>query len=183
MIQYCRIYDTFYDKDSEDGKIGIEQSKKIIEKFPNAILQILKKLSEYMEEQRITREDLFSRLDSDGNGAIDRGEFTKFCSTNNIIQGITSQQVDKLFTFLDTNGNGTISIHEFCMFIEGVKLTAEMRMSSFSVEFEAQLKTEIERMFDMLDLDGNGALTADELVQIVRPSDSTGSDMSLKKAR
>mmetsp|Transcript_24323 Transcript_24323/g.32583 ORF Transcript_24323/g.32583 Transcript_24323/m.32583 type:complete len:128 (+) Transcript_24323:1247-1630(+) len=57
----------------------------------------------------------------------------------------------------------------------------QARMQSFSFEFEARLRTEIESLFDRLDKDRNGALTAEEFVQMVRPTDKTGS-ISLERA-
>lgn len=54
-------------------------------------------------------------------------------------------------------------------------------MKSFSFEFDAKLKTEIETLFDRLDTDRNNSLTADELVQMSRPTDQSGS-ITLDKA-
>lgn len=48
-------------------------------------------------------------------------------------------------------------------------------MASFSLEFESQLRSEIEELFDRLDTDRSRALTANELVQMIRPTDSSGS--------
>ena len=54
-------------------------------------------------------------------------------------------------------------------------------MKSFSFEFDAKLKTEIERLFDELDADRSGYLTANEFVQMIRPTDKTGS-ITIEKA-
>lgn len=54
-------------------------------------------------------------------------------------------------------------------------------MQSFSFEFEAKLRTEIEGLFDKLDKDKNGSLTPDEFVQMVRPTDQSGT-ITLERA-
>lgn len=81
-----------------------------------------------------------------------------------MIEGLQQDDVRKLFSFLDSNQNGSISINELCMLVDGVTLSMQARMASFSLEFEAQLKCEIEELFDRLDTDHSRALTANELV-------------------
>ena len=61
-----------------------------------------------------------------------------------MIEGLQQDDVRKLFSFLDSNQNGSISINELCMLVDGVTLSMQARMASFSLEFEAQLKCEIE---------------------------------------
>ena len=81
-----------------------------------------------------------------------------------MIDGVNRQDLQVLFTFLDQNQNGSISINELCLLVQGVNLSVQARMASFSFEFDAKLKTEIEKLFESLDKDRNGALTADEFV-------------------
>ena len=67
------------------------------------------------------------------------------------------------------------------MLLQGINLSMQQRMQSFSFEFDAKLKTEIGSLFDRLDKDKNGALTAEEFAQMVRPTDKTGS-ITLERA-
>ena len=98
-----------------------------------------------------------------------------------MVEGLLKNDVEKLFSFLDANQNGNISVNEFCLLVQGVSLSMEARMNSFSFEFEAKLRTEIEALFDRLDTDKNGSLSADEFVQMVRPTDQSGA-ISINRA-
>ena len=91
-----------------------------------------------------------------------------------MIEGVQISDLEMLFSFLDSNQDGSISINEFCLLVQGITLSIQARMKSFSFEFDAKLKTEIETLFDRLDTDRNLSLTADELVQMTRPTDQSG---------
>ena len=98
-----------------------------------------------------------------------------------MIEGVQISDVEMLFSFLDSNQDGSISINEFCLLVQGITLSIQARMKSFSFEFDAKLKTEIETLFDRLDTDRNLSLTADELVQMTRPTDQSGA-ITLERA-
>lgn len=115
-----------------------------------------------MLDNSISKEALFSELDRNNDGKVNQEELVRFVTTNSMVEGLQEDDVGKLFSFLDTNSDGAISINELCMLLQGINLSMQQRMQSFSFEFDAKLKTEIESLFDRLDKDKNGALTAEE---------------------
>ena len=183
MIVYTRRLDPTYAKDESTAaaKPGAGANKVTLSSFPERMKQILKKYAEYMVDMQITKEGLFEEIDRNRDGRVNVEELVKFTTVNCMVEGVSSSDVEMLFSFLDTNQDGSISINEFCMLVQGLKLSIDARLNSFSYEFEAQMKTEIESLFDRLDVDRNGALTADEFAQMLRPTDSKGR-MTLDRA-
>ena len=183
MVVYCRRIDPNYAPDdaSAEGGPSRGQSKVSMASFPQRIKKILKRFSDYMIDRQITKEALFNELDRNNDDKITMEELVQFSTVNQLIEGVLPEDVEKLFTFLDTNQNGSISINEFCMMIEGINMSMQARMNSFSLEFNSKLKTEIQALFERLDKDRNQSLTADEFVQMVRPTDKTGS-ITLERA-
>ena len=165
MIIYARRIDPNYAKDAGDGKSKrTGASKNAMTSFPQRIKTILKRFSDYMVDNQIPRESLFMELDRNNDGKITQEELGYFATVNRMIEGLTNDDVGKLFAFLDSNQNGSISINELCLLVEGVTLSVQARMASFSLEFESKLRSEIDELFDRLDTDKNRALTANELV-------------------
>ena len=56
--------------------------------------------------------DIFSEIDTDGNGWISQVEFRNAIRRLNL--GLTSKQIDQLIARLDVNGDGKIDYDEFC---------------------------------------------------------------------
>jgi len=117
-----------------------------------------------MIDNQITKEALFLELDKNNDNRISLDELVRFATIHQMIEGLVEDDISKLFSFLDANQNGSISINELCLLLQGITLSTQARMASFSFEFEATLKSEIEELFDRLDTDRNKALTANELL-------------------
>lgn len=64
-------------------------------------------------------------------------EMVWFLTANKMVEGLAPKDCEILFSFLDGNQDGSISVHELCLIIQGVTLSLEARMRSFSVEFDA----------------------------------------------
>jgi Ca2+-binding EF-hand superfamily protein len=160
IVSYARQIDPTYGKDL-GAKGDAEAAKKAAAAFPHAIKRVLKKLSDHLRDNRMTRELLFEQMDTDKSGFINKKELTAFYTIslegqsdvqrlNNKIEGVSDADISKLFNFLDINGDGEISIHELTSLVEGVDLSLDLRMKSFSPEFETQLTKEIGILFDIL---------------------------------
>ena len=90
-----------------------------------------------MRDNKITKDQLFEQMDRNKDGFIKHDELVAFFTQNQtLVEGLSDEAINKLWNFLDINHDGEISINEFCVLIEGVDLSYEMRMKSFSVEFE-----------------------------------------------
>ncbi|MDP2437130.1 MAG: EF-hand domain-containing protein [archaeon] len=56
--------------------------------------------------------DFFQAFDDDGNGVLDRGEFTK-CHESLVNCGITTETFERLLANIDKDGDGHISFNEY----------------------------------------------------------------------
>lgn len=69
------------------------------------------------------RERVFSYIDVDNNGTIDKQEIEDFVSKiceNTSIEKLDAQVVDSLFKELDTDGSNTISADELGVLLRGI---------------------------------------------------------------
>eukprot|EP00760_Papus_ankaliazontas_P003543 PhM_4_TR11622/c1_g1_i10/m.29067 len=90
-------------------------------------LSLLKSMSE--SEQAAMMQE-FNRFDEDGNGQLDRKEFSKF-----IRQALgfnpSKEEIDTIFRIADTSGDGYLSLHELaCLFGSTVAVNMADRLSA-----------------------------------------------------
>lgn len=62
--------------------------------------------------------DLFSRIDEDGSGSVDRNEFLGFLRL--MIENTSRKDADSIFDFLDADESGTVEFEEFLEWIEAI---------------------------------------------------------------
>ena len=65
----------------------------------------------------MTKEYMFEQMDKNKSGFIDQQELKEFCTINNLIEGLTTQDIEKLFVFLDIGGDGEVSCNELASLI------------------------------------------------------------------
>ena len=78
-------------------------SKTVLTSFPQKIKYILKRISDYMIDNKLTKEALFQELDTNGDSRITQTELVRFSTNNKIIESLSEEDVCKLFIFLDSN--------------------------------------------------------------------------------
>ena len=117
-----------------------------------------------MKREAITKEELFSRIDFNGNAIIEKPELVNFFAKDVFVKGLTfPDDIELLFDALDGNRDGMISVNEFCLCIEGVQKSIEDRLRAFDPDLEKSLKEEILQLFDFFDTNKDGKISSDEL--------------------
>ena len=106
---------------------------------------------------------LWTKLDKDGSGAIDKKEWGKSVSANwksmsKFFGGCTKAEVGKAFKTLDVDGSGDITWEEFEGAISGMDATLRLASALATAEGTAELKA----LFETLDKDGDGKVTGKE---------------------
>ena len=71
----------------------------------------LKQIGDEMDKKGVTLLDIFRKIDIDGSGAIDQGEFERAIDVIGV-PGMERQQMTFLFRNIDENDNGKLDIHE-----------------------------------------------------------------------
>ena len=80
-----------------------------------------------------TIDEMFHRIDTDGNGSIDKAEFaTMLCDLD---VDMTSEHTDALFDKLDTDKNDQIDLHEFtCWYLESEERLKKQAVALFKAK-------------------------------------------------
>lgn len=104
-------------------------------------------------------QQLFGKLDTDGNGAIDKSELKSFVDAVAEKSDTTAVDADALLTSLDSDGSGSISSTE--LGDNARKLFDQLREQLMSSRFESQ-PPDTQQMFDKFDTDGSGSISSDE---------------------
>eukprot|EP00930_Biecheleria_cincta_P046314 TRINITY_DN31936_c0_g1_i1.p1 TRINITY_DN31936_c0_g1~~TRINITY_DN31936_c0_g1_i1.p1 ORF type:complete len:546 (-),score=102.61 TRINITY_DN31936_c0_g1_i1:124-1761(-) len=120
------------------------------------------------EREALTRErsdEIFSRIDVDDGGAVDKEEFLSwvFQTNSNYVSNVRSklqaldpQKVQEIFKIIDENGNGVLERDEFWTFIEEHSPTTMTREES-------------DALFTFIDADSSGYLDPDEFMNWIFP--------------
>lgn len=119
-------------------------------------------------------EELFTQLDSDGDGAISKTEFSSFTSRFSAETGFSlvaaqesdstsSTTGDELFTSLDTDNNGSLSESELAV------------MSPPPPPPEAD-DASLQALFDSIDANGDGSIDEEELAAALQPPTDTATE-------
>jgi Ca2+-binding EF-hand superfamily protein len=112
------------------------------------------------------QEKLFSKLDADGNGSIDKSELNNFMSFVSSAQGTQATDSSQLFSKLDTDGDGAVSQSELA---DGAKsLFQELRSqlitaSSATSQAPTVDQTQLDNLFSKMDANSDGSVSKDEL--------------------
>jgi Ca2+-binding EF-hand superfamily protein len=105
-------------------------------------------------KMKARQEEMFAKMDTDGNGTIDKAEFAAFAQqapqTNSTTDGKPS--AEEMFTQMDTDGDGSVSKAEFEAFKPPKPPEAQ----------GAQGQGDLSKMFSKIDTDGNGTISKSE---------------------
>ena len=111
---------------------GVEAREKRVKK---AVLISLSKSMSLKIPKNLTAEDLnemFQKIDDDGNGNIDKDEMKKLVEEAGVAN-MSDRDYDVLFASIDLDENGTVDFVEFCVFIASINVEDE---EGKSVTFE-----------------------------------------------
>src|SRR5512144_230096 len=112
------------------------------------------------------QEKLFTKLDADGNGSIDKSELNDFMSFVASAQGTQATDSSQLFSKLDTDGDGAVSQSELANGARSLfdQLRSQlMTASSDSSQSPSVDQTRLDALFSKMDADGDGSLSKNEL--------------------
>lgn len=98
-------------------------------------------------------DQIFSKLDANGDGSIDKTELTKFVQGAQA-NGDTSVDVDKIFSALDANGDGSVTKQEFG--------DAARRLHD-----QLQSQSRSDKLFAKIDTNGDGTIGSDDLSSFI----------------
>lgn len=102
------------------------------------------------------RERMFSRLDANSDGSIDKTELTDAASTAGLSETETSQMVEQFMSDFDQDGDGAVTAGEAKTGFQAIA------SESKSVLLQAQEDTRRAELFEKLDGNGDGSIDADE---------------------
>ena len=105
-------------------KRGVEAREKRVKK---AVLNSLSKSMSLKISKNLTAKDLnemFQRIDDDGNGNIDKDEMKKLVEEAGVAN-MSDRDYDVLFASIDLDENGTLDFVEFCAFFASINVEDE----------------------------------------------------------
>jgi len=111
-------------------KRGVEAREKRVKK---AVLNSLSKSMSLKISKNLTAKDLnemFQRIDDDGNGNIDKDEMKKLVEEAGVAN-MSDRDYDVLFASIDLDENGTLDFVEFCAFFASINVEEEGNHETF----------------------------------------------------
>ena len=105
-------------------KRGVEAREKRVKM---AVLNSLSKSMSLKISKNLTAKDLnemFQKIDDDGNGNIDKDEMKKLVEEAGVAN-MSDRDYDVLFASIDLDGNGTLDFVEFCAFFASINVEDE----------------------------------------------------------
>jgi len=118
------------------------------------------------QAKQALQEKLFTKLDADGNGSIDKSELSDFMSFVASAQGTQASDSSQLFSKLDTDGDGAVSQSELA---DGARSLFQqlrsqmMSASSGTSQPPAVDQSRMDDLFSKMDANGDGSVSKDEL--------------------
>jgi len=113
-----------------------------------------------MESVHADADVIFSIIDKDGNGFIEKAELTSHLKPS----GYTEQVVNTIFAKMDMNKDGKISKQEFQ---GGMVLFAQLQsapgLGNYNAEFVKEIHEDADQVFQSVDGDSDGSITSKEL--------------------
>jgi Ca2+-binding EF-hand superfamily protein len=106
------------------------------------------------------REEMFSEMDTDGNGSIDKAEFTAFGQQLNKKVN-EAKDPEEIFAEIDSDGDGNIT---------------KIEMDAFDAKMAEKMKAPPEDMFTAMDTDGNSSVDKTEFAAFGPPTGKKSED-------
>ena len=106
---------------------------------------------------------VFRRLDSSGDGFIDRDELKELIEM--LGTTVTEDEVDKALHELDENNDGKVDLKEF---------------TKWYIKSEMRLKSELKTTFEEFDVDSSGTIDGNELRELLRALGTKVNDMDVQ---
>ena len=100
------------DKAGDKGGGGVSKARR--HALCRAVLDIVEKSC---DTSRL--DELFAKVDADGNRAVDADEFAGFVAGAGMLSGaapLSKEELGVVFRFMDTSGNGVVEVEEFRAF-------------------------------------------------------------------
>ena len=129
--------------------------------------------------QRPSREQMFSKVDSDGGGTVDKVELSAFAKALQEKTGIEINAEDALTTY-DADGDGGLSQDEMDTMMQA-SMPSPLPMGG--MQAMGMAPPDKEEMFSSIDTDGNGEVSESELTAFAEKlADDTGFELNLDEA-
>lgn len=129
--------------------------------------------------QRPTREQMFSKVDSDGGGTVDKVELSAFAKALQEETGIEMNAEEALTTY-DADGDGGLSQEEMDTMMQA-SMPPPPPMGG--MQAMGMAPPDKEEMFSSIDTDGNGEVSESELTTFAdKLAEDTGFELNLDEA-
>jgi Ca2+-binding EF-hand superfamily protein len=129
--------------------------------------------------QRPTREQMFSKVDSDGGGTVDKVELSAFAKALQQETGIEMNAEEALTTY-DADGDGGLSQEEMDTMMQA-SMPPPPPMGG--MQAMGMAPPDKEEMFSSIDTDGNGEVSESELTTFAEKlAEDTGFELNLDEA-
>jgi Ca2+-binding EF-hand superfamily protein len=160
------------------------------EELASAVVEMLKELG---KREGVALAAMFEAIDFDGNGTINRAEFTQVL-TELGFSHLTETEVLEVLDHFDKDGNGEVDWKEFVAMVEGADkldattearaaLRAYMLAEVFKVEHGSDVKEEqLKAVFEAFDKDQDGTIEIEEFRQAATALGFTPSSEELELA-
>eukprot|EP01050_Picozoa_sp_SAG11_P003184 SAG11_NODE_174_length_13505_cov_9.126585_13_plen_1110_part_00 len=114
--------------------------------------------------------DMFDAIDIDGNGTVDKDEFTQL--VRDIGLSMTDEELEETFSAVASDGNLSIDFSEFETFYASTQVldspASQFRSSLQSLFRAKRSRAFLQTMFDTIDSDRSGAIDLDEFALLVK---------------
>lgn len=130
---------------------------------------VLSKICHYLNAQGETAAAVFSRLDADGGGSLDLGEFHAALNTLGI--AISYEAAAEVMDELDMDGGGDLELRELTAKLDEYRRSRRAfaaRVLGGVLDHTERTKTSVTRVFARVDSDGSGDLDIDEFQEAMR---------------
>ena len=119
----------------------------------NELYQGMKNVLGEIETQKNFGDDFFEKIDTNGDGVVDRAEF--IAGAGNRMKLLTKSNIESMFRMFDKDGDGFLTIKEL-----------KEVFTSLPESFEGEQKDSVSQMWEAIfkkaDIDGNGELDKEE---------------------
>ena len=113
-IYYPAYFNPAAAKSSMSATMRLEDEKSLEQQYT------LRKISEYLQQQRIDSETFFAQLDANQDGSVSREEFVEGVSKFEV-PTLVKTDLEAVFDLIDQNEDGGLILGEIWLYIEGAE--------------------------------------------------------------